>query len=181
MCPKGAAIRSGSSSNRKLMRYQLTGFYLSTQSLGCSSAPLSWQSFIRLREAAFRCPVFPQAPARGMQSGVSDQRLGRWNFAFVAAAAAAGERFQPRAESPSWARPLGGGRGAGAGARPPRAGGGILESSPGPAGGCRGLLLAAASAAADLSAQERSRPDLAFLFPWALLARGPGCHGEGER
>lgn len=34
-----------------------------------------------------------------MQSGVSDQRLGHWNFAFVTEAAVA-SGFGPRAESP---------------------------------------------------------------------------------
>lgn len=69
-------------------------------------------------------PVSP-AWVRGMQSGVGDQRLGQWNFAFVTAAAVA-SGFGPRAESPSWARPpLGGDRGAGTGARPPGMGAGF--------------------------------------------------------
>lgn len=48
-------------------------------------------------------PAACRCLARGMQGGVSDQRLGQWNFAFVTAAAVA-SGFGPRAESPSWAR-----------------------------------------------------------------------------
>ena len=93
--------------------------------------------------------------ARGMQGGVNDQRLGQWNFAFVTAAAVA-SGFDPRAESPSRARPpLGGGSWGGHRSSALCAGGGILERSPGLGEWMPGLFLAA-SAAADLPAQAHS-------------------------
>lgn len=125
---------------------------------------------------------------RGIQGGVSDQRLGQWNFAFVTAAAVA-SGFSRRAESPSRARLQLGGRAAeSAGAiagrawerGPPRRGG-TRDRSPRPHKLMPGLLLAS-PAPADLSAEARFHSQSLFLVPSSVpLVGGPGCHGEGKR